>query len=234
MFNKKNKHKTFYVYTDTYIYIYIEWVADLVDKASKLQFTVWTGKAIVAISINKDDRNLVIDKYISLNNNNFSKQQRLERNKLCFGCNYSGYALNKTQEFAFICSGIMPLNVQCASGNVIQQGPCDTIFICNLNNMTFYQCTIKCPFKGPMHAICMTNENEDELLVFGFVNYLYRNKEWENILKCPFYLITFIQKFIVTEYLHILGCDIQYHHGEHFKINIDRLITSIMYDEKTN
>ena len=188
----------------------------------KLQFAVTINKfnSIFAISINKDDRNLVIDEYIS-NDDSYTQSKRATTKQI-YGAYNSGYALTKSEDLIFISGGFIPPNANYTlSGNEIQ-GPSNSIIIFNLRKMDFFECTIKCPFKGAMHAISMTNEHQDELLVFGFIHESYQNKEWNNILKLPIYLMKFVLKFIVTEYIHILG---QYNR-KHFKINVDHLLTS--------
>ena len=85
-----------------------------------------------------------------------------------------------------------------------------------------------------MYAISMINSHKDKLLVFGFVHDLYRNDKWKNLNLCPDYLIKLMKKYVVTEYIHILGqskthlFNIEY---KHFKINIDKLIRSVICED---
>jgi len=137
--------------------------------------------------------------------------------------NYAAYTINSTQEFIFIFGA--------GDGNVNNeiipfQTVNDSIFVFDIKNMTFLPCTIKCPMDGfadPIDAICITNQSNDELMVFGFVHQLYSKPEMKKVTECPVYLIKFIQNFMITEYIHIFS---KSNHKRHFKINIDDLLVS--------
>ena len=107
----------------------------------------------------------------------------------------------------------------------------NSIYVIDINNMKLLQCKLKCPSKfksnsrnsnGPMRAICMNNENRDNLMVFGFVNeFQINNNNNNNITNIPHYLINIILNYILTEYIHIFWADY------HWKINIDDILSNI-------
>ena len=132
---------------------------------------------------------------------------------------FAGYAVNKTEEFLFILGG-----EQVLFDGSLQELNIITIY--DIQQDRFMECTLECPFKGDMHAICMGDDKRDELLVFGFVNDLYQAKEFKNLRKLPVCLINLILKRVNNEYLHILQLSYHDDDNQHYKINIDDILNS--------
>ena len=201
-----------------------------------LQYSVWASrsKSFFAISIDfKDDHCLKIEQYMQMNHDNNKihyKPLPIIKKKWIEGAINSAYVLNKSQDWLFIFGGMSKIVTRESTLEI----PQDWIIAFDLNKKEFYNCSIHCPFEGPMYAISMINSHKDKLLVFGFVHDLYRNDKWKNLNLCPDYLIKLMKKYVVTEYIHILGqskthlFNIEY---KHFKINIDKLIRSVICED---
>ena len=82
------------------------------------------------------------------------------------------------------------------------------------------QCKLKCPpnTEGPMRAVCIHDEETENLMVFGFVNDCQKTYRHINV---PIFLINIILSYILNEYIHI------FHICKHFKINIDDILCNL-------
>jgi len=209
-------------------------------RSYKLQFSCWINRFELFCCINLDKHEqccLNDDQYFLINggkdddsNEIYEKQPTLSR-KWIPGAINATYVLNKSKDWIFILGGrMLGACIDAPWWSKDEFFEHDLINVYDINKREFHKCSIKCPVKGSMYAICMINEREDELLVNGFVNDSYRGKKWRNLLLCPSYLIKLIKKYVFIEYIHIFGKsdrgDIS--RQQHFKINTDHLIESIM------
>ena len=74
--------------------------------------------------------------------------------------------------------------------------------------------TIKTPSKRFTSWIDQ-NEHHDKLLVFGYINKLWKLPKYANIQTLPYYLINLIAKWVCFEDIHLMAVD-----SQHWKINI--------------
>lgn len=166
-----------------------------------------------------------IPKFADNNNNMYQHKQRLVHKELDIP-RHCGYTSNSTQSFILMCGGynnnLYDYNRGSNPPNYTGLYKTDLIIIYDLIKNKIYQSKRKCPFKGEMHAICMRSKYRENLLLFGFINELYKNPEWNNIVHLPLYLKKYIATFIIIEHLHILGLNNNI--GKHFKINVDDII----------
>ena len=156
-----------------------------------------------------------IGEYLLLNNtwNTFNINIPSQNNHL----NYlfsAGIVMNKTEEYLIILG---------APKHCIYN---DIISIYDIKKNKFYKCSLKTPTKEPIQAICMNDNQRDELIVFGFVNHCYQAKEFKNLAYLPNYLINIIRKKVLIEYIHILTYDINT--NQHWKIKVDDIIANII------
>lgn len=187
-----------------------------------LQYALWQKKlkSVLTISLGSDDNGyLVIDRYTIP----IVKHTRLQIQQKIPCPRRAGFCVNLTEEFIFICGGYIysPYNYLLKHS----RQTLDSIIIYDINKMELFQSKVKCPFKGPMKAICMRDKIKENLIVFGFINQLFQNHQWNDIIQLPFYLKQFIQSFFIVEYLHILALSMNEQIGKHFKINVDHLFS---------
>ena len=121
-----------------------------------------------------------------------------------------GYVMLKCQRFIIILGGMVKINV----GFSYVYGK---IFVLELETMKCSESKIKLPFEGECEAIIMENENENDLLVHGFIK-REMNKYKLNV---PFSLIALIGIWHCTEYIHVIKVD---RRGSHWKINVDKIL----------
>ena len=113
-------------------------------------------------------------------------------------------------------------------------GNSNDIMIWDRNQQKLLQSKIKCPMSGRFNATLVYDDNRDELLTFGFINECFRSSAFEDIRKLPHYLIQLIRRRISIEYVHLLfhrhraGAGVKCPENNHWKINVDHLLASIV------
>ena len=107
------------------------------------------------------------------------------------------------------------------------------IFVYNIKNKKLMKSDIRSPFIGyPFGAITKNDEN-DELLTFGFIRNCYKIFSLFNDVQImPFYLMKFIQKWVCNEKLHLmLSKEYDNKIKTHWMINVDRIIGAALNRE---
>ena len=98
------------------------------------------------------------------------------------------------------------------------------IFIYDFRMRKFMKSSIETPSENIGYrfntSIITKNEFAEELLVFGYVNKVFKGKKFTNVQQLPFYLITLIGKWISIEYVHFLSN----RSSKHWRINVDSII----------
>eukprot|EP01084_Bolivina_argentea_P310626 537550_1 len=107
----------------------------------------------------------------------------------------------------------------------IEEEDCDTITVLDVQNAVLRNCSIKCPKKGEFGGIIVNNKEDDDLLVFGYVNQFYRSGCFNNVEEIPHYLIQLIRNYVCNEFIHLIK---KYSSAEHWKIDVDCIISSLI------
>eukprot|EP01084_Bolivina_argentea_P310624 537546_1 len=92
---------------------------------------------------------------------------------------------------------------------VLTEMYCDTISVFDFQNEILRDCSIKCPCKGAFGSLVVNNEEDDDLLVFGYVKELYGSGCFNDVQQMPHYLIQLIRNYVCNEFIHL----IQYYIG---------------------
>ena len=144
------------------------------------------------------------------------------KDHLC-GNMFAGYAMTKAEDYLFILGGEID-----DSGHNGDICPKNSITVYDLKRNECYETSIICPtVSGTMYAICMVDEELDELIMFGFVHGVYRLKQFDDMRHLPVYLIKMMSKWFCTEYVHILA-RFDTGSGRHWKINIDEILNKMI------
>ena len=76
-------------------------------------------------------------------------------------------------------------------------------------------------------GIILRDDKRDELLVFGFINQCFRNKEMINVQILPVYLIKLIRGWVCIEMVHLIAWTKDWDRKYlHWKINVDDILTT--------
>lgn len=95
------------------------------------------------------------------------------------------------------------------------------IFVFDVKKKRFMKSKRKCPFDACVHwAGIMGSAHHDELLVFGFINELYRTSAFVNIRTLSYHVTKLICKRVCNEWIHIMAK----YDGQHCKIHIDSVL----------
>ena len=138
------------------------------------------------------------------------------------GISNFGYAQSLDEKYLFICGGI--------EVGSIPEVRHRNIYVFDSHKKNIYDCTIKIPFMaGHCYAICMKNEENDELVVNGFIRKLFTQRNFNQLRYPPYCLIKIMLKKYYNENLHIIQINEQaQHNGIHYKINIMNIINAII------
>lgn len=101
------------------------------------------------------------------------------------------------------------------------------IFLYNIRNKKLIKTDIKIP-DDCLYLAIDSNKNRDDLLVFGYVQELFKSPEYQTIPLLPYYLIKLIGKWISFENIHLTGVQEDELITVHWKINIDKIFQSAM------
>eukprot|EP01084_Bolivina_argentea_P310623 537545_1 len=85
----------------------------------------------------------------------------------------------------------------------------DKISVFDVEKAVLRDCSIKCPYKGLFGGLIVNNEEDDDLLVFGYVKELYGSGCFNDVQQMPHYLIQLIRNYVCNEFIHL----IQYYIG---------------------
>ena len=104
------------------------------------------------------------------------------------------------------------------------------IFVYDMNNKKLLKSMVEVPTRDSMATITRNEENED-LLTFGFVRKCYKLSKFRNIQFMPFYLIKLIRKWICYETVHLITIpsndksdDKEICAANHWTIDVDQII----------
>eukprot|EP01084_Bolivina_argentea_P267712 454526_1 len=104
----------------------------------------------------------------------------------------------------------------------------DQIFVLHTDSMIFKQSRINCPKKGVFQAINMNCIENEDLLCFGYIQSVWKLNEFKDVKKLPCYLIQTISNFFSFEMVYLLDYEYELEHGNHWKINIDHIISNLV------
>lgn len=148
-----------------------------------------------------------------------------------------GYAHSLDGHFLFICGGFkkeMTEDIddsdETEAKEIWSRIKQSRIFVFHLVEMKIYECAIQMPpaIAGPCHAICMKDEENDELTVNGFVRNLYKQEPFQKMQYPPNYLIKIIQNKYYNEYLHIIHISNETkNNSKQYKINTINILNAI-------
>lgn len=140
----------------------------------------------------------------------------------------AGYAETSDGKFIFICGGFNK-HWSLRHGKILSRD----IHVFDIEQRKIFKTMLTLPpgMSGSLHAICMKTKESDKLLVNGFVNNCYKKSQFSDMRQLPHYLIQIIDFYFENEYLHALNVDGR---GEHWKININCVINSIITDDHLN
>ena len=105
----------------------------------------------------------------------------------------------------------------------------NAIFIYDFRMRKFMKSKIELPTEVGIsyrNSLSITTRNKfaEELLVFGFVNRVYKLNRFKNVQKLPVYLIKFIGKWISIEYVHFIS-EVS---RKHWRICVDAIIENAL------
>ena len=84
------------------------------------------------------------------------------------------------------------------------QGYLDSIYIYDIINHKFRKSKIKCPITGRFHATIGDDADSDKMVVFGFINNCYKEKDFTDLQVLPYYLIELISKWYQQQQVYLL------------------------------
>lgn len=113
------------------------------------------------------------------------------------GMSRFGYTMTKNKQYIILCGGFCDFEER------------DEIYFVDTITWKVRESKIKCPKESKdFHAITMINEGRDELIIFGYVRWLYyrskHKQEFDSILFPPVYIIKFISNWYYNEYVYLI------------------------------
>lgn len=150
----------------------------------------------------------------------FKDEQWIDWN-ICDLMNY-GHKIVKTRNEDFL------ILIDGYKNNYHRQSVSPFIFVVDVRRKKLNQCTIKIPFYlDSCDSVTVSGDKiKDELLVFGYVNGLWKAREFSNLPSLPFYLNKLIAKWVCFECINLIG-HWQVSRFGHWKIDIDQILQSI-------
>ncbi len=94
----------------------------------------------------------------------------------------------------------------------------NNIWICDLKLQKSWKSNIKTWKIDIKYTVIISDIKKEELLCFGYIRFLWKILQCEQILFPPFYLMKMIDAFFTIETIHIMNKD------KHLCINIDKLL----------
>jgi len=194
---------------------------------SVLHCIIWLEKTARMIAIGVSGHCFLMCQYL-FKNQVFQTIEMSIPDKL-WGIESPGYAISTQKDYLFIIGGMIPyIHPGETNANWREDvfTKSDIIYVIDLINMNCLQSKIKCPFdlqkagQSPIRAVCVNNNERDDLMVFGYVHEFEKN-DFES-MNIPFNLIKMILKYILIEYIHIFSF------LNHWKINIDDIMCEMI------
>ena len=113
------------------------------------------------------------------------------------GMSRFGYTTTKNQQYIILLGGFCDFE------------EIDDIYFIDTTTWKFRESLIKCPKESKdFCAITMVNETNDELIIFGYVRWLYYGSEdkhkFQSILFPPVYILKFISNWYYNEWIHLI------------------------------
>ena len=97
------------------------------------------------------------------------------------------------------------------------------VHVYNVRKHQLSRSCIRVPYESCINPAMITrNDNNDNLLTFGFINDCYKNQEFKDVQVLPFYLIKFISNWVYFETIHLIHCP------KHWTIDVDDVIKSTL------
>mmetsp|Transcript_34716 Transcript_34716/g.30544 ORF Transcript_34716/g.30544 Transcript_34716/m.30544 type:complete len:503 (-) Transcript_34716:237-1745(-) len=113
------------------------------------------------------------------------------------GMSRFGYTITRNQQYIILLGGFCDFE------------EIDDIYFIDTITWKLRESKIKCPkMSKDFHAITMINDSNDELIIFGYVRWLYyRSKhkhEFQSVLFPPVYIIKFIMNWYYNEWIYLI------------------------------
>eukprot|EP01084_Bolivina_argentea_P129216 228243_1 len=130
----------------------------------------------------------------------------------------SAIVCTKNQKYIIFCGGYHDLG-----------GWTDWIEVFDVRNDVMKQSVIKCAKKTFLRAVLTRNDEKDEILTFGFINYCFKLAELSHIQPMPYYLQKIIANYVCFEQIHIFDVPLMSNSNKsHWSINVDKIIQSVL------
>ena len=110
----------------------------------------------------------------------------------------------------------------------IERYKTDPMAICDVKLRKIIRTTFHFPVSCIWQAFMSRNKDVDDLLTFGFVRKSFHSPEFENVKSMPHHLIELIGKWMHNEYLNVMEDSFENHEANHFKINVDNILESVI------
>ena len=94
------------------------------------------------------------------------------------------------------------------------------ISIINLKQWKSMKTTIKIPCYGFCVSV-IQNQIRDNLIIYGYINDLWKSQQFQTFNKFPIHLINLIGQWIKYDRVHLIG------QGYHWSLSVDQIFQSI-------
>ena len=98
----------------------------------------------------------------------------------------------------------------------------------DIKSMTFGICNIKCPTKGPIECVIVSNKYKHELSISGYIRNIWKNHAFDDMTYPPVYLIKIMESYYDLEEIHLFWKYL------HWKISVEDILNNTVFGKQPN